>query len=156
MDSPLGMLLFFAIFEIPGGGGFGAGLRGLLKRQGSQTFFFLIWGAGYGGIPLIIGAAMFLSAGQLLYFVVQLAMFFIPMLFVALVPTELWEPNLEGISFTPAIVGAVLTLVGGGILVLTLRDGIIVGMIVGGIFALVGAIVLFREVLAVLRAKEKA
>lgn len=150
-NESFGMLVFFAIFEILGGAAVGAGLRSVWRRNASGLFF-LIWGAGFGGIPLIIGGATFLSQGELMYFYAQLFVFVLAVVVVALVPDDLFERDrqldrAEGF----AIGGAIMTMVGGMVMVLTLQGGVSLPLLIGGFFALLGALFLVTSAIGVLR-----
>jgi hypothetical protein len=151
LNDEFGMLLFFSIFEVLGGGALGFALRGILRRDFSGCFF-LIWGAGFAGIPLVIGAATFLSEGQATYFYAQLFVFLAAMLTVALLPSDLFQGMGEsgGVGIG-AVVGAVMAMVGGAIILLNLKEGFGFPMILGGIFAVVGALILSGTVVRVIR-----
>lgn len=150
-NDALGMLLFFSIFEVLGGGAVGIALRGILQRDFSGMFF-LIWGSGFGGIPLVIAAAMFLSAHQANYFFATLFVFFAPLLLVLLIPHDFLSstnPTLTAESGA-AIVGAVITVIGGAVVLLTWRNGIGFPLLIGAVVALVGIVILLRTAIQVI------
>ena len=152
MDEPFGLLLFLSLFVIPGGAALGAAARGFMRHDYSN-FFFLVWGAGFAGIPFFIGSVMFLGQNQLGYFYALLFIFLIPIVTVAFLPNDFMETSnhlggAEGI----AILGAVLLTLGGTIVLLNLRAGFGVAMLLGGAIALVGMYFLLRTAIRVLRA----
>jgi len=139
LNDATGMLIFLSIFELLGGGAVGIALRGIVPRDFTGCFF-LIWGSGFGGIPLIIGAATFLSQEQYGYFFAQLFIFFGAMLTMALLPPDLFQSG-GGDSFAeggPALIGAVFTIIGGGMVLLSFRAGSGLPLVIGGIFAFIG------------------
>lgn len=152
LNDPLGMLIFFAIFEIPGGAAVGAAVRGFLHRDFSG-FFFLIWGSGFGGIPMLIGAVSFLTAHQPAYFFAQLFLFFAPLLAVALVPRDLFQGSSVQVQAesNTAFVSVGFIIVGGAIVLLTLRSGISIPLLIGSVLAFIGIAILFGTAIRVVR-----
>lgn len=152
LNSAFGMLMFFGIFEVLGGAALGFALRGILRRDFSGCFF-LIWGGGFAGIPLIIGAATFSSLGQTTYFYAQLFVLVVTILTVALLPSDLFQGMSEsGGMGGGAIAGAIMMMIGGAVILLTLKEGIGLALIIGGILAAVGAFLLFGTALRAVRA----
>lgn len=146
-----GMLLFFGLFEIIGGAAVGAGLRSAWRRDASGLFF-LIWGAGFGGIPLLIGGVTFLSQGEPIYFYAQLFVFVLAIVTVALLPDDLLDPNRQPNSEEGrAIGGAIMTMLGGTVVLLTMQGGLSLPLLIGGFFALLGALLLVASAIGVLR-----
>lgn len=151
LDQPLGMLLFLSIFEILGGAAFGAGLRGLIRRE-PITFFFLLWGGGFGGIPFLLGAAEFLASEQPGYFFAQLFIFLTAIVSVALLPADFLE--LKGKTASAeigAIIGAVMTMMGGAFVLFNLKQALSFGFVVGGFFGLLGALILILSAVSIMR-----
>lgn len=150
-NEAFGMLLFLSIFELIGGAAFGVALRKLLRRDLSGMFF-LIWGGGFAGIPLIIGAATFLSSGQPAYFYAQLFILLGAIITVMLLPGDfmLTDAASNPIEIT-AIIGAALAMFGSVILLLTLREGLGIGLILGACLAFLGAALLIGTAIRVLR-----
>lgn len=150
-ESPFGMLIFFAIFEVLGGAALGVALRGILRRD-FTGLFFLIWGAGFGGIPLFIGAATFLSTDAPMYFYAQLFLFLTAIVTVALLPNDFMQSRGEGSAGEGgAIMGALMTMLGGAVVVLNLREGLSIGIIIGAFFAIVGLYILLRTAFGIVR-----
>jgi hypothetical protein len=144
--------LFLCIFEILGGGAIGVFVRSLRRREGGGIgFFFLIWGGGFAGIPLIIGGAELLTSDRPSLFVAQLFVFVMAIALVALMPSEIFDKDTNA-NFPSVIVGAVLAMFGASILLLTLQEGVGIGALIGAALALGGIAILFRSVLGVLRA----
>lgn len=150
-----GMLLFFCIFGVLGGAGFGAGLRSLVTRD-FTGMFFLIWGAGFAGIPLVIGAITFLSQGQAIYFFAQLFVVLAAIVTVALLPRDVLSSaaQIKGAE-VGALAGAALAMVGGALVVLNLHAGFNIVFLFGGVLALAGALIWLRSLFQVVRALQK-
>ncbi len=152
MQGGFEMLLFFGLFEVLGGAAVGAGLRGLLRRNLTTTFF-LIWGAGFGGIPLIIGAVNFLSSGQPALFYAQLFLFVAPIVTVMFLPEDFMQSGRIGRgSEGGAIASAIMAMIGGTVVLLNLNDGNLFILLIGGIFAFLGVFLLIRAAVVILRA----
>lgn len=151
LDNSLGMLIFFCIFEILGGAALGAAFRSLARRD-AMGLFFLIWGAGFAGIPLLIGAVTFLAARQATYFYAQAFVLGAIIVMVGLMPTG----SVQGRGAVSgaeggAIAGAILTMIGGAILLFNLRGGLGFGLVLGVLLAFLGVFLLLRAVVGVLR-----
>ena len=143
--------LFLSIFEVLGGAAIGAFVRTLLRREPPGiTIFFLIWGAGFGGIPLLMGAIMLLTGDRPGLFFAQLFVFVMSIVLVALMPSELFDKDADG-NMPTAIVGAVLIVFGAAIVLLTLQDGIGLVTLFGAAIAFGGAVILLRAIFVVLR-----
>jgi hypothetical protein len=151
LEDPFGMLIFLCIFEILGGAALGAALRSLARRDVSGLFF-LIWGGGFAGIPFVIGAVTFLSAHQATYFYAQAFVLLTMIVTVGLLPDDFLQGGREtGGAEGGAIVGAVMTMIGGAVVLFNLRGGLGIGLVIGGFFAFLGAILLIRTAIGVLR-----
>jgi len=151
MEDPLSILLFFAVFELLGGAAVGIGLRSLLKHNLAGGFF-LIWGAGFGGIPLFIGAVMFLSSEHPVYFYAQAFIFTAAALAAFFLPDDILQPGPNGNgAYGGAITGAIMAMVGGTVVILNLREGFGIGLVIGGIIGLLGALILAGTLLRALR-----
>lgn len=111
---------FVSLFELIGGTAIGSSARQFLRGQPSVTaFFLLIWGAGFGLMPLLLGAGLFLNAGMPLVFVAQVGIFVGTIAVVAFAPDELWSA-LETPGLHQMILGAVVVMLAAGFLALTL------------------------------------
>lgn len=142
--------LFLCVFVVLGGGAIGAFVRTLLHRQApGLSLFFLIWGSGFAGIPLLIGGIELLNSDRPGLFLAQLFVFAASILLVALAPSELFEKDASS-NFPTAIVGAVLAMFGAAVLLLTWREGLGVGSLIGAGLAIGGCVILFRAVLTAL------
>ncbi|MGE5141721.1 MAG: hypothetical protein ACM3JD_19825, partial [Rudaea sp.] len=71
----MGDVLFLGLFNLIGGAAVGVALRRLFARQGGWPFL-LIWGLGFGGLPLIFGLQTWTEQGQWQQFLMQLIVFF--------------------------------------------------------------------------------
>lgn len=148
LDEPFGMLLFLCIFEVLGGAALGAAFRSLARRDLSGLFF-LIWGGGFAGIPFLIGAITFLSAQQLVYLYAQTFVLLTVIVTVALLPADFLQGHAAGEG--RAVAGAVLTMIGGAVVLMNLRAGLGLGLLIGGFLALVGVLLFIRAAMGVLR-----
>ena len=102
-------------------------------------------------MPFLIGAVTFLSTGHPVYFYAQ-TFISCPMVTVILLPDDFLEQSASGNNpYTGAIFGAVMAMVGGTVVILNLREGINAGLVIGGIFALVGALLLVGTFVRALR-----
>jgi hypothetical protein len=109
---------FLCIFHLIGGIALGSVLRGVLRGNFScNSFFFLIWGAGFGGLPLVLGIQEF-QKGTPYFLVVQCAVLVSAILVVAFISDELW---------------------------VTLRSPNIFSIAIGGIFLLMGVVMVFTN-----------
>jgi hypothetical protein len=143
--------LFLCIFEVLGGAAVGAFVRTLLRREPpGMSLFFLIWGAGFAGIPLLIGGVMLLTSERPALFFAQVFVFLMAVVLVALMPSELFDKDADG-NMPTAIVGAVLILFGAAFVLLTPQDGVGVGTLIGAAVGFGGVVVLLRAVFGVLR-----
>lgn len=152
MDNIFGVL-FFGLFELLGGAAVGAGLRGLFssERSGAEGFL-LIWGSGFGGIPLFISSAMFISAGQTIYFVIGLGIFVGAAALAFLMPRDM-APSFSKLHIRGAFAGGILTLGGAILLAISLRGGFGTGgVVLGALLFLVGAALLIRTAYRILQA----
>jgi hypothetical protein len=140
-EDPFGVLLFLSLFELLGGGALGGGLRSILRGNG-LGWFFVVWGAGFAGIPLLMGALMFLPSGHAIYFYAQLFLLLGALVTVALLPDDFLQSTPGDGSYGGAIAGAIMTMIGGTVVILNLRQGIGIGLIIGGFFAIAGASIL--------------
>ena len=153
MDSgeAFSSFLFLCVFEVLGGAAVGAFVRTLLRREAPGiSIFFLIWGLGFGGIPLLIGAATLTTSDRPSLFLAQVFVFVMAIVLVALMPSEVFDKDANG-NLPSAIVGAVLAMFGASVLLLTLQDGINIGTLIGAGMAFGGIVILLRAVFVVLR-----
>lgn len=142
--------LFLCVFVVLGGAAIGVFVRTLLHRQApGVSIFFLIWGSGFAGIPLLIGGIQLLNSDRPTLFWAQLFIFAASIVLVALAPSELFEKDGSR-NFPLAVVGAILAMMGAAVLLLTWREGLGFGLLIGAGLALGGCVILFRAVLAAL------
>lgn len=150
MEDTFGQLIFFSIFQVIGGAALGAGIRSVLQHDLTGVFF-IIWGAGFGGIPALIGAVTFIGSGQAVYFYAQLFIFLTTIVTVMLLPRDFLQKEGQAGAESGAILGAIMAMVGGGVVLFNVRGGDWIALLVGGIFALLGAFLLIRSSISVLR-----
>lgn len=150
-DEAFPAFLFLCVFIVLGGAAVGAYARALVRREpASAMVFFLIWGAGFGGIPLLIGGAFFLTSKYPVFFFAQLFMFAMMIVLVALMPPELSTRAADD-KLSSALPGAAMLVLGAAIILLTLQDGIGLATLAGAALGFVGAAILLRALFAVLR-----
>lgn len=143
--------LFFCVFVVLGAAAIGAFVRARLRREPlGAELFFLIWGSGFGGIPLLIAGGILLTSERPSLFFALLFVFVMTIVVVAVMPPELLDKDELG-NFPSAITGAVLAMFGASILLLTWRDGLGAGLVLGSGMALLGIILLFRSALKALQ-----
>jgi hypothetical protein len=151
LDDALSVLIFLCIFEVIGGAAVGTGLRGFLRLSPRVPgCFMMIWGLGFGGIPLLIGGGTMLMGGNPAFFYAQAFVFLSAVVIVALLPQELLETNQQG-KYQAAIVGAIMFVIGAALLVLLWGDADTPVILGGGAITLVGAVLLIRGVVNALR-----
>lgn len=152
ISENLGILAFLIIFEILGGVGLGVGLRGLVGRASPAATFFIIWGAGFAGIPLIIGATFFLPNGDPVYFVAEAFVLFMAVIVTAFAPDALFQDSKDGSLFGLAVAGGLLVLFGGVVILLAAAQSWL-GVLLGGAVGLLGAFFLYIAVRDAFRTK---
>jgi hypothetical protein len=108
MNSAITQLGALCLFQLIGGAAIGSFVRALLRRSFSSTsFFFLIWGAFFGGIPIFFGVGQ-MQSGSPWFLVVQLAVFFGAIVLIAFISDELLSALRSGNTITIAIGGVFL------------------------------------------------
>jgi len=142
MNNSITQLGFLCLFNLIGGAAIGSVLRSVLRGKfACNSFFFLIWGAGFGGLPLVFGIQEF-QKGAPYFLMVQFAVFASAILVVALVPEDLLATLRSPNIFTIAIGGVFLTL-GAAMLFTNIFElkGLPEKLLGGGIFILIGGAV---------------
>ncbi len=147
----LGMLGFFAIFHVGGGIAIGSTIRQWLHGGFSlQQPFLLIWGAMFGGIPLCVGAGIFLSQGMPFLIAVQLGVLVATISVTALIPGWFLESFDLAVAM-PVLIGGLFLVVGFGIGVSLWRTDTGGALLMLGVFGGVGALVFVLGLLKVLK-----
>ena len=151
LQAALFMTIFLGIFQAIGGTAFGYGLRAL--RSGVVAGFMLIWGAGFGGIPLLIGTLTLLTSRYPLMALIG------PLLFLAAIGFSVFVwPRL-----TQDFGAATIALLGFGLIFLIVGLGVGAAMLAqreyffalvfGGVFSLVGALCCAQPIGALIHGK---
>lgn len=139
------LLGFLSLFHIIGGAVIGTTLRGLRGGLSCNTPFLLMWGVGFGGIPLMFGWMMFNQQGMLYLLIAQILVFVGAILLAALQPAWVFEPFK-----TPAVrmigTGGICLIIGVTIGIATVQQEPMVALLFGGIFGGVGALVMANGV----------
>ena len=138
--SQLAPMVFLGVFQLIGGLAAGSGLRKLLVEHALSSSFLIIWGFGFGGIPMLIGAALGASTRLPLLALVGPAVFLSALAFgLLLLP---WFSQVMGPSTLATLfMGSVFTLGGSAVALAIVRSGkgaTTVGLMVAGIFVLIG------------------
>jgi hypothetical protein len=151
-DSPLGFLMAFLLpFHLGGGVALGIVLHRMM--QGGFKFsniagngFLLVWGAMFGGLPLLFG----LTAGPSWLVLLQLATFLGTIIVVALCYEWLRDLYSHPAMFL-ATFGLVFLLIGAALTASLLGQSNSDGLLVGLIFAGIGGLITLAGVLWLLR-----
>lgn len=157
MDNlPLGFLMAFLLpFHLGGGLALGIALRRLVQggfklSNLTGNGFLLVWGAMFGGLPLLFG----LTAGPAWFVTLQMATFLGTIFVVALCYEWLRDLYSHPAMFM-ATFGLFFLLVGTALTVSLLgqngTDGLFDGLFVGLIFAGVGGLITLAGVIWLLR-----
>ncbi len=162
MDNPLVILGFLSIFHILGAAAVANGLRGIWswlrsrERGVGNAFFFVLWGAGFGCLPFTFGLSMAAGKEEGTPFVLLGEMIIWGSAFgLALLGWEelldwlrpFLHPDMAMIAF-----GGIFAMVGAGAGSLIIRDDLLFGLLFGGIFMLVGGLILAVGVRNLLKA----
>ena len=143
MNGPIGTLAFISIFHVLGGGALGLTLRGLRKGIEFNKIFFLVWGTGFGCMPLAIGAQNFAQANVMYLFVVEVLILAGAIVLTAFIPDWILDTfkspdvvtiGMGGLFFFIGVV------VGGAML----KTDPVFTLLFGGSFAGAGALLLYR------------
>ena len=151
-DLPLGFLIAFLLpFHLGGGVALGIALHRMM--QGGFRFsnlagngFLVIWGAMFGGLPLLFG----LTAAPSWFVLLQLATLLGTIIVVALCYEWLRDLYSHPAMFM-ATFGLFFLLVGAALTVFVLGQGDADGLLVGLIFAGIGGLITLSGVLWLLR-----
>ena len=142
MNNPMTQLGLLCIFHLIGGAAMGSVLRDVLRAKFScNSFFFLIWGGLFGGMPFVFGIQEF-QQGAPYFLLIQFVVFIAAILVVAFIPNALLETLRSPNIFSSAI-GGIFSLLGGVMLfthlfpLKTLQDK----LLGGGIFIVMGGAV---------------
>ncbi len=103
---PLLLTVFFSIFHVLGGGALGQAVRA--PRRGSdESTFFLLWGVGMGGLPVIFDWFFLIAQGHLIYGLIGPILFIITTLASAFL-----ELKIDGGAVVSAALGSTAFLIG--------------------------------------------
>jgi len=161
MDSPLLVFGFLAIFHIIGAVVMARAVRGLQERLregevvGCQGFFLLIWATMFGGFPFLFGVQFARGEdGTLVFLLAQVSVWTVAFV-VAMVAQQailgILEPFLTA-EILMMLLGGAFLVIGVTLLSLLNRADGVVGLLVGGSLALVGAAILGFGVWRLLKA----
>jgi hypothetical protein len=147
-----GFLGFLSIFHIIGGAAIGFTLRGLRDGFSMRVPFMLVWGAGFGGLPLVMGLAMFAQMEMPYLVLVQIFVFLGAILITALTPDWYFDAfkskEIGMIGF-----GGIFLLVGIAVAVVSFREEPLVALIFGGIFGGTGAFVFWSGIQSLFKSR---
>ncbi len=142
MNSLLGTLAFVCLFHVIGGVAVGSTVRGWLRGHLACTsFFMVVWGAMFGGVPLALGYDLLVPQGGIVFFGIELAVLIGTILLVVLIP-DWFVQSFDGRAIAPVAFGAVFLLTGFGVGAATFTSSPITAIVVGGLFAGFGGSIL--------------
>ncbi|MBI5879138.1 MAG: hypothetical protein HZB53_15935 [Chloroflexi bacterium] len=148
-------LAFLGVFELIGGAAFGYGLRTMIKDRDPGQLFLLIWGGGFGGIPMVISLFLGLASPTPTLALVGPAVFFGMMLFSLLLAQPMTRYFGAGPTFG-MLAGGLLMLAGAATAVAQYnRANVIISVALGGAIFLVGSAIMARSANAALGANDK-
>jgi len=150
MDNLLAMFGFLSIFHIIGAVALANGLRGVWsglrdkRRGGCRALFFVVWGAMFGCLPFAFGLELAAEEGGTPLVLLGEAFIWGSVFLVALLAQDAvldWlRPFLHRDMWLMAFGGLFMvvgTLVGSSMA----RDDQMFGLLLGGVFALVGGVI---------------
>jgi hypothetical protein len=150
-SEALFLFFFLGLFNLIGGAVLGFGLRPLVRRQPQLvSVFFLVWGSGFGGIPLFMGAVFFLSSGLPAYWVGQLLLFFGTAAAIAFASDELIAGLLKP-GMIMALIGGGMMLVGAFLVTTNIWSGFSIEQLLGAGLLILGALLLGWGIIHALR-----
>jgi hypothetical protein len=149
MNELIGQLAFVSIFHIIGGIAIGSTVRNLRKGLGGRGIFFLIWGAGFGCMPLVVGAGMFAQAHAIYLFAVEVLVLVGAIGVTAFFPDWMLE-TFKSAEVMNIWMGGLFFFVGVGAGAAMLKTEPLFALLFGGAFAGAGALVFYRGLRALL------
>jgi len=150
MDSPLVMLGFLSIFHVIGAVVLANGLRGVwsgLRDKGRgvwSALFSVVWGAMFGCMPFGLGLELATEEGGTPLVLLGEALIWGSVFLVALLAWAAaldWRRPLLHRDMWRRLVGGSFMVVGTWVGSLMAKDGQMFGLLLGGIFALVGGVI---------------
>jgi hypothetical protein len=152
MNNSISQLGFLCIFNLIGGIAIGTALRGVVRGKLScNNFFFFVWGALFGGMPILYGIAEF-QKGTSFVLPIQVAAFALPIIIVAFVSDEFFE-TLHSPNILSIVVGGTFLMIGCAIIATNIFEikAIQEKLVAGGIFALSGGAVFLIGLVRILK-----
>ena len=139
------------MFHLIGGVALGIPLRQWLRgRFSCNSIFFVVWGAMFGVLPLVIGFNVFVPHGATDEFNLELALLLVPILIVVLLPDR-FLASFDARAILPVAIGGVFLLVGLGVGAALYSSSPLTALIIGGVFGGLGGMVLIAGVVSALR-----
>jgi hypothetical protein len=128
MTVSITQLGFICLFNLIGGMVIGLALRGIKRgKLACNTFFMLIWGILFGGMPILFGIEEF-QRGAPFLLLAQIASFVIPIGIITLISEEFFE---------------------------TLRSPNVICIMLGGLFLMLGIAILITNIFEIKTLSEK-
>jgi hypothetical protein len=151
VNSQLGTLAFLSVFHVIGGVAIGSAVRGWLRgRFACRSLYLILWGAMFGLLPLVMGVMVFLPTGTVLFLGIQVGILLGTILVVALTP-DWFVRAFDLQAMAPVLFGGLFFLVGVGMGVVTYGESPVSALLVGGLFAAVGGLVMVGGLVKVFR-----
>jgi hypothetical protein len=148
MDSPLLLFGSLSLFHIIGAAVLAGGLRGLLdglrdgKIGGCQSLFTTVWAVMFGGIPFLFGIQFARGEDGTILFLLGEVLVWTTAFLVSLLAPQAIRRALEPFLSTEILLmlfGGAFLLAGVTVMSFLTRTDRTVGLLTGGVFALVGA-----------------
>ncbi len=149
-------LAFLGIFQALGGLGLGSGLRTLVVNRSPRGIGFIVWGLLFGGIPALSGFMTEGSVRNVPLALVGPAVFLGAVLFALFALPRLADLCGQGTLLTIAIGGFFLFLGLGFMLDIFHQKEDVSGVLVAGIFFLIGALLSGIGIWSLIRGKPPA
>lgn len=112
MSDTVTLLGFVGLFHLIGGIVAGKSLRrGIVQGWSCAVLFTIVWGIGFGGIPLFIGVPEFMRMG--VPYLAAVELFFFVGTFLAAALTPDWILDMYNTSvLVPVVLGGVIMVIG--------------------------------------------
>ncbi len=139
------VLSALSIFHAIGGIALGVAVRKRREGNREEANFFLIWGGGFGGLPLIAGIIAFIFfVGEPLAILAEIAVLAVTALFVAFAPAELLAA-LKDLNPAAAAFAGFFLLLGVGTALVMFREDLLMGCLAAALFGGIGGAHFVRE-----------
>jgi hypothetical protein len=148
VDSPLVLFGFVSLFHIIGAAVLAGAVRGLWfglregELGGCQAYFTLVWAVMFGGLPFLFGVQFAGSEDGTILFLIGEILVWTTTFLVALLAQQAVRSILEPFLTTELLIilfGGSFLVAGVAVASLLTQEDREVGLLIGGVFAVVGA-----------------